>query len=54
MQYYVWVFLELKLDSILPQYYPEDYVIYIYQWWKRFLDNCWLIWEDEFDLNVFF
>ena len=47
-------FLELKLYSILPQYYPKDYVMYIYQWWKRFLDDCWLIWKDEFDLNVFF
>ena len=46
--------LELKRYSILPQYYPQDYVLYIYQWWKRFLDDCWLLWKDEFDLNVVF
>ena len=32
----------------------QDYVMYIYQWWKRFLDDCWLIWKDEFHLNFFF
>ena len=37
--------LELKLYSILPQYYPQDYVMSIYQWWKRFLYDCWLIWK---------
>ena len=46
-------FVELKLYSILPQHYQQNYVMYIYQWWKRFLDECWLIWKNEFDLNVF-
>ena len=46
-------FLELKLYSIHPQYYPQDYITYIYQWWKHFLDDSLLIWKNEFDLTLF-
>ena len=33
-------FLELKLYNILPNYFPMNYVYYVIENWKRFIDDC--------------
>ena len=33
-------YLEIKLYTILLDYFTGDYSKYIIEWWKRFIDDC--------------
>ena len=46
-------FLELKLYNILRNYFPMNYVYYIIENWKRFIDGCRIIWNNCYDIEVF-
>ena len=37
-------YLEIKLYKILPNYFSNDYCLYIIKWWKRFTD-CFILWK---------
>ena len=36
------------------QMYPQDYAEYLIKAWKRFMDDCFLIWNKKFDFTPFF
>ena len=38
-------YLEVKLYTILPNYFSNDYCLYIIKWWKRFIDHCFILWK---------
>ena len=38
-------YLEIKLHTILPSYFSNDYCLYIIKWWKRFIDDCFILWK---------
>ena len=47
-------FLEIKMHQILPNFFNPNYCQYIARNWKRYLDDCFLIWDEREDLNNFF
>ena len=46
-------YLEIKLYTILPDYFTEDYSKYIIEWWKRFIDDCFIPWKKDENLDLF-
>ena len=46
-------FLELKLYQNVRTIYPEDYAEYLIKAWKRFIDDCFVIWNKKYDLEPF-
>ena len=46
-------FLELKLYQNVRTIYPEDYAEYLIKAWKRFIDDCFVIWNKKYYLEPF-
>ena len=46
-------YLEIKLYTILPDYFTEDYSKYIIERWKRFIDHCFIPWKKGENLDLF-
>ena len=46
-------FLEIKLYTILPNYFSTEYTKYIIEHWKRFIDNCLITWKKNENLDLF-
>ena len=46
-------YLEIKLYTILPDYFTDDYSKYIIAWWKRFIDDCFIPWKKGENLDLF-
>ena len=46
-------YLEIKLYTILPDYFTDDYSKYIIAWWKRFIDDCFVPWKKGENLDLF-
>ena len=46
-------YLEIKLYTILPNYFSNDYCLYIIKWWKRFIDDCFILWKKSENLQLF-
>ena len=46
-------YLEIKLYTILPDYFTDDYSKYIIAWWKRFIDDCFIPWKKGETLDLF-
>ena len=46
-------FLELKLYQNVRTIHPEDYAEYLIKAWKRFIDDCFVIWSRKYDLEPF-
>ena len=46
-------YLEIKLYTILPDCFTEDYSKYITEWWKRFIDDCFIPWKKDENLDLF-
>ena len=46
-------YLEIKLYTILPNYFFNDYCLYIIKWWKRFIDDCFILWKKSENLQLF-
>ena len=47
-------YLEIQIYQNLRQMYPQDYTEYLIKAWKRFIDDCFLIWNKKFDFTPFF
>ena len=45
--------LEIKLYTILPNYFSTKYTKYITEHWKRFIDDCFITWKKNKNLNLF-
>ena len=45
-------YLEIKLYTILPNYFSNDYCLYIIKWWKRFIDDCFILWKKSENLQL--
>ena len=46
-------YLEIKLYTMLPDYFTEDYSKYIIEWSKRFIDDCFIPWKKGENLDLF-
>ena len=46
-------YLEIKLYTVLPNYFSNDYCLYIIKWWKRFIDDCFILWKKSENLQLF-
>ena len=46
-------YLEIKLYTILQKYFSNDYCLYIIKWWKRFIDDCFILWQKSENLQLF-
>ena len=46
-------YLEIKLYTILPNYFSNDYCLYIIKWWKRFTNDCFILWKKSENLQLF-
>ena len=46
-------FLELKLYQNIRRIYPEDYADYLIRAWKRFIDDCFIIWNRLYGFEPF-
>ena len=46
-------YLEIKLYTILPNYFSTEYTKYIIEHWKRFIDNCFITWKKNENLDLF-
>ena len=46
-------YLEIKLYTILPNYFSNDYCLYIIKRWKRFIDDCFILWKKSENLPLF-
>ena len=46
-------YLEQELYQNLRNMYPQDYSQYIISGWKRFIDDCFLIWNNNYNLKTF-
>ena len=44
---------EIKLYTILLDYFTEDYSKCIIEWWKRFIDDCFITWKKSENLDLF-
>ena len=47
-------YLEIHIYQNVRQMYPQDYAEYLIKAWKRFIDDCFLIWNKKFDFTPFF
>ena len=47
-------YLERKLYTRVNEMYPADYAEYIIKNWRRFIDDCFLIWNSQYHLGEFF
>ena len=47
-------YLETHIYHNVRQMYPQDYAEYLIKAWKRFIDDCFLIWNKKFDFTPFF
>ena len=45
--------LEIKLYTILPNYFSAEYTKYIIEHWKRFIDDCFIAWKKNENLDLF-
>ena len=50
----VMAYLERKLYTRVNEMYPADYAEYIIKNWRRFIDDCFLIWNNQYNLGEFF
>ena len=46
-------YLEIKLYTILPNYFSTEYTKYIIEHWKRFIDDCFITWKKNENLDLF-
>ena len=46
-------YLEIKLYTILPNYFSTEYTKYIIEHWKRFIDDCFITWKKDENLDLF-
>ena len=46
-------YLEIKLYTILPNYFSTEYTKYIIEHWKRFIDDCFITWEKNENFDLF-
>ena len=46
-------YLEIKLYTILPNYFSNDYCLCIIKRWKRFIDDCFILWKKSENLPLF-
>ena len=46
-------YLEIKLYTILPNYFSTKYTKYIIEHWKRFIDDCFITWKKNENLDLF-
>ena len=47
-------YLELQLYSNIRDIYPCDYAEYIIHTWKRYIDDCFIIWNNRYELQPFY
>ena len=50
----VMAYLERKLYTRVNEMYRADYAEYIIKNWRRFIDDCFLIWNNQYNLGEFF
>ena len=46
-------YLEIKLYTILPNYFSAEYTKYIIEYWKRFIYECFITWKKNKNLDLF-
>ena len=46
-------YLETKLYTILPNYFSTEYTKYIIEHWNRFIDDCFIAWKKNENLDPF-
>ena len=46
-------YLEIKLYTILPNYFSSEYTKYINEHWKRFIDDCFITWKKNESSDLF-
>lgn len=46
-------YLEIKLYTTFPNYFLTVYSRYIYEQWKRFIDDCFMPWKKGENLELF-
>ena len=46
-------YLEIKLYTILPNYFSTKYTKYVIEHWKRFIDDCFITWKKNENLDLF-
>ena len=46
-------YLEIKLYTIFPNYFSTEYTKYIIEHWKRFIDDCFITWKKNENLDLF-
>ena len=47
-------YLELQLYSNIRDLYPPDYAEYIICAWKRYIDDCFIIWNNRYEFQPFY
>ena len=47
-------YLEIHIYQNVRQMYPQDYAEYLIKAWKRFIDDCLVIWNKKFDFTPLF
>ena len=47
-------YLELQLYSNVRDIYPRDYAEYIIRAWKRYTDDCFIIWNNRYEFQPFY
>ena len=45
-------YLEIKPYTILPNYFSNDYCLYIIKRLKRFIDDCFILWKKSENLQL--